>query len=305
MLSDRILQTIKFFDLQEYPLTSFELWRFLVTDIQALRADLDENFELTKVDDVKPVPVHFDTLLAALDSLLKEGKVVGKNGLYCLPEKKLLISKRLVNYRFGIKRERRIRRFLWFTKFLPFVRGIGIAGSQAMGLERASSDIDLLVKTDENYLWFARIFLSAYFQIFGVRRHGQKIANRFCLNHYFTHSKIETSKNFYTALEYAKLRNLIYPQSLYEFQKQNLNWIRMFFPNVDIMSGTWMKPSAIQRIVEGLLNHKLGKKLNDWLGTIQLARIKQDKYIFVRNDELSFHPHSKQEALLQSFLTQK
>lgn len=298
MLSERIISTLKFFDLQDYPLTSYELWRYLISDPEALKENLDENFELIGAESIAPAPVHYDTLLTALDALVREQRVCGKNGFYYLPERKQLVGKRLVNYRYGIRRERFIRRYLKFTKHIPFIRSISIAGSQALGLKRKSSDIDLLILTDGRFMWMARIFLSAYFQILGVRRYKNKISNRFCLNHYFANLDIKTSRNLYTALEYTKLRHVVYPQSLGDFQRRNQNWIKTFFPNVRFPELRVRKQSTLQRLLEGLLDNRLGLWLNSQAGKLQLRRIRQDKYILATEDELSFHPNSKQENLL-------
>lgn len=315
MLSERILSTIKFFDLQEYPLTSFEVWRYLVSDVNVLKKELDQNYELpAQLPDAKPFVVHFDTLLADLDVLVKDGQLYHKDGFYCLPDKfdlvvgqgtarrGRLITQRLQNYRFGLRREKLIKRYLSFTRHLPFVRGISLAGSQALGLQRSTSDIDLLIITDSKFMWLARTFLTIYFQIFGVRRHGKKITNRFCLNHYIANTReVDAERNLYKAMEYTKLRSVVYPQATHQFQVANQNWIKVFFPNVNFDDYQITNPSILQYVLEKLLDNPVGLWLEKQLGQIQLKRIKQDKYIFVKDDELSFHPESKHEVLLKGF----
>lgn len=303
MLSDRIISTVKFFDLQDYPLTAFEVWRYLISELSGLKEQLDENFELEGgASEFKTVPVHFDTVLGQLDALVESGVLVEVNGFYTFPKRKSSIGTRLVNYRYGIPRERKINRFLSLTKHLPFVRGISLAGSQAMGLQRATSDIDLLIITDPRFMWLGRTFLTIYFQLLGLRRHGKKIANRFCLNHYIAQPReVDAEKNLYKAMEYSKLRAVVYPQITKQFQIANESWIKMFFPNISFDNPVQEAPSFLQKTVERLLDHRLGLWLENQLGKWQLKRIKQDKYIFVKDDELSFHPESKHEALLKGF----
>ena len=113
-----------------------------------------------------------------------------KNGFYCLKGRAAIIDQRLANYIYGIKRERRIRRFIGGLRFLPFVRRAALAGSQAQGVQKSDSDIDLLIIVEPEFLWLGRTAVTAYFQILGLRRHGKKIANRFCLNHYLAGVKI-------------------------------------------------------------------------------------------------------------------
>jgi hypothetical protein len=59
------------------------------------------------------------------------------------------------------------------------------------------------------------------------------------------------------------------------------------------------KQSWLQKILESIFQNSAGLWLEKTLGNMQLARIKQEKYIFVKTDELSFHPGSKHEALLK------
>lgn len=315
MLSERILATIKFFDLQEYPLTSFEVWRYLVSDVDGLKKQLDQNYELPlTLPDTKQSVIHFDTLLAGLDVLVKDGQLFEKDGFYCLPDKVNLIvqsgsvqrgrlvTQRLQNYRYGLRREKLIKRYLYFTKHLPFVRGISLAGSQALGLQRSTSDIDLLIITDSKFMWLARTFLTVYFQIFGVRRHGKKITNRFCLNHYIANTReVDAERNLYKAMEYTKLRPVVYPQTTHEFQKSNESWIKVFYPNVNFSDDQPSRQSLLQFLSEFVFNNPVGLWLEKQLGHVQLRRIKQDKFIFVKDDELSFHPESKHEILLKGF----
>lgn len=304
MLKKRIIDTISFFDLQDYPLTAYEVQRYLVSEKESLRKDLDEHHELSSnsQSEFKTVPVQFDTVILQLDELVATGAISGKLGFYCLPGKERLIRERLLNYRFGIKRERLIRRYLFLTRHIPFVRGIALAGSQALGLQRSTSDIDLLIITDSRFMWLARTMLTFYFQVLGVRRHGQKIANRFCLNHYLANPReVDAERNLYKAMEYVKLRPVVYPEVIEQFQKANQNWIRRFFPNVLFNLPTPKQQSAVQYWAEKIIHNRLGLWIEAQLGSMQLKRIRQDKFIFVKEDELSFHPESKHEVLLNGF----
>lgn len=302
MLSQRIINTIKFFDLQDYPLTAFEIGRYLISDKNYLQELIGEQFELKGEEEHHHSPVHFDTLLAQLEGMVENGEIVELNGFYCLPNHEVLIAKRLRNYKYGLLRERRIRRYIRGARNVPFVRGIALAGSQAMGMPRSTSDIDLLVITDPNHMWTARVFLSVYFQLLGMRRHGNKVKNRFCLNHYVASIReMDRQRNLYTAMEYAKLRPLVYAPVMRAFQQANLKWINAFFPNVSIQQNEEDYQSEIQRFLEAIIRPLAGKWLENLLGSLQRGRIKEDKLVFVKNDELSFHPGGKHINLLQNF----
>lgn len=301
MLAERIIQTLKFFDLQDYPLTALEVERYLIADRLPLRKRLDEHFELQSTEK-PPGSVHLDTILLQLTALIQDGKILHTDGFYTLPGRQHLVQQRLINYRYGLRREKLIRRYVWFTKYLPFVRGIALGGSQALGLQKPTSDIDLLIITDPKHMWLARTFLMGYFQLFGVRRYGHKIANRFCLNHYLAAPReVDAERNLYKAMEYGRLRPLVFPATVSAFLQANASWMKIFFPNLNVRSISSTPSPTIQRFLERILNGVFGAWLEKILGHWQGSRIRQDQFVFVRSDELSFHPESKHTELLQGF----
>lgn len=302
MLAGRILSTLRFFDLQGLPLTAFEIYQYLVSDSNTLRDKLDIRYEMISPSAPPIPPVHFDTILTQLHILTREGGIVARNGFYALAERQDLIQDRSRNYLHGLEREKLIQDYLVPTKHIPFVRGIALAGSQALGQQRATSDIDLLIITDPKRMWTARTLLSAWFHIFGVRRHGKKIANRFCLNHYLANPReVDAERNLYKAMEYTKLRSVVGAGQIRKFQRANAGWVRQFFPNISFPPVKTQSKSSVQTSLEKFFNNRLGDWLENRLGQWQQKRIRQDQFVFVRKDELSFHPESKHESLLRGF----
>lgn len=304
MLKDRILSTLKFFDFQDIPLTLLELHHFLIGDLGRITLSQDENFEL-----FKDAPMGGQSHSVSLDEILRCideecGAEVGNTlGYYHLSGREGIVSRRLDNYFFGLKRERRIRRFLGFLRHIPFVRGVGVGGSQSLGQQKESSDIDLLIVTANGFMWLARTFISLYFQILGMRRHGKYIQNRFCLNHYVAGAKaVDRERNLYKAMEYARLRPLIYPQGVAGFLEKNRTWMQIYFPNFYTQTGTEPQPLT-QKIFETLLKNPFGEVFERLLGFIQKHKIREDEFTFVLPDELSFHPHSQHRALLLKFFS--
>ena len=313
MLKNRIISTLHFFDLQDYPVTLLELHKFLLVDIENLKNRINTSWELISPSAGGNQQVSIDQVARCLDTECRV-EVEQKNGFYCLKGRGAIIDQRLANYIYGIKRERRIRKFIGGLRHLPFVRGAALAGSQAQGCQKESSDIDLLIILEPKFLWLGRTLVTAYFQILGVRRHGKKIADRFCLNHYLAGVKtIGELRNLYTAWEYAKLRPLVYESSVAGFQEKNSSWIRTFFPNFEIadlyhpLTPSYSKrgnadvPSSLQIKLEHMLEGKFGQRLETILKNWQLPKIRREEFILVMEDELSFHPQSKQRELLQRF----
>jgi predicted nucleotidyltransferase len=303
MLKERILSTLKFFDLQDYPLTLVEISQFLFADLNSLTVDSGGELKLVNLETVY-AKVPMGEILTCVEM---ECAVEIKNnlGFYFLTGRENIVKNRLDNYFYGIKREQLIKKYIKFLKYIPFVRGVALAGSQAMGQQKETSDIDLLVITDTKFMWLARTLVTIYFQVLGRRRHGQKIKNRFCLNHYLAGAKkIIQLKNFYTAHEYLKLRPLVYSYGIWDFQNQN-KWVSNVFSNSTLIKPELYRPAFLQFSLEKIFMGSFGKNLEKVLKNWQLPKIRHEKFILVSDDELSFHPDSKQEGLLKEFLKNK
>jgi len=301
MLKDRILSTLRFFDLQDYPVTLLELHKFLIADLENLKPQIDLQGELILANLIQDSEVSIDKILNCLDTEC-QSEVQNYLGFYYLAGREAIAKARLDNYFFGIRREKLIRKYIGGLNHLPFVRGVAISGSQAMGQQKQQSDIDLLIITHPQFLWLGRTLVTAYFQILGKRRYGQKIANRFCLNHYLAGPKRITSfKNLYTAAEYLKLRPVVYGHSVWSFISENKSWMRIFFPNMQAQEPEKGWHSKVQEFFEAILQGSFGLWLEQKLKNWQMPKIRQEKFIVVEDDELSFHPDSKQQGLLSSF----
>ena len=288
MLRDRILFTLKFFDLQQTPLTLIQLRDFLFNEPDALKQSVNENFEIQKDVNI-PTEVNTDEILEILNSDLKS-EVAMMNGYYCLVGRTEIIEQRLENDIYRIHREKIISRFLPGLRFIPFVRGVGVGGSQTLGSSKSTSDIDLLIILDPRFLFLGRMLVTGYFQLTGHRRHGQKIQNRFCLNHYLGGPiVVSDERDPYNAMEYLRLRGEIYSQPIAEFIQKNLFWMKKFFPNAKVEPWPEHKRSGLQSFLEKIFTNPLGVWLDQKLGNWQLKRIKRGEHAVASEIELSFH----------------
>lgn len=307
MVEQRILATLKFFDLQGVPLTLFELHKFLIMDLDSIRARLNERFELVEGGMFTGAPedresISLGGISLQLDSVVRQGHVATRQGYYFLPGRESIVKERLQNYRYGIVRERLIRRFVPFLRHVPFVRGVAVGGSQAMGQQTAASDIDLFIITDSDFLWIARTAVTTYFQIIGRRRHGKYIANRFCLNHYIAGPRtVEDERDPYNAMEYLRLRAVVYPATISKFLAHNRGWVKMFYPEFVDKPAADNEQSPVQHFWELLFKNGFGNWLNRRLGHWQLERIKKGEHAVATDRELSFHSRDRKYKLLGEF----
>ena len=254
-----------------------------------------------------------ELLLAEIEQTIKSelvNKVAHSRGLYFLRGRQALVDQRREKYRMSLLRFRKAKTHLRPLRFFPYLRAVALSGSQALLNVTADSDIDLLIITKKNRIWLARALVSLYFQVLGQRRHDQNIAGRFCLNHYVAEGRtLAEDRNLYTALEYANLLPVLGAENLAKFWQKN-PWIKEYLPAAASEAAVpFFDPpprrasfrfSRLQKIFEISLDFTLGPILNYTLGRYQKHRIRKQHYILVSDDELSFHPGSRGQQVLES-----
>lgn len=280
MLKEAIAQTLKYFDIQDHPLTLLEISKYLLRQESGIRYKLFE-------------------ILEAVESM---SEVETFNGFYYLKGRKAISQKRWQSSLYSTPRMNRAQKFLPFMRHLPFIRAVAVSGSEAINNSGEGSDIDLLILSAPRRIWLARVFATAYFQVLGMRRHGPLVANRFCLNHYIEQGKeLAYDRNIYTAIEYVSLIPYFGGRNIYDFQKRNLPWISEYLSQPMLELKETPLPSAFQRTFEALLANKAGDSLERMAGYLQQRRIRKESNIVIEKDELSFHPESKGQSILQKF----
>jgi predicted nucleotidyltransferase len=282
MLNEQIIKTLEYFDVQDHPLTLLEIHKYLLG---------------RQSDTVIPPSEILSTIEAMPD------KVRSEHGLYFLSGREHLPKRRLENNFYSTERLKRAKKYLPGARFVPFVSALAIAGSEAASNSKQGSDIDLLVLTKPNRIWLARLFLTAYFQFFGIRRHGAYIENRFCLNHYLQEGRtVGSEKHLYTAIEYVSLIPYFGADKIYEFQKNNLEWMKNYLAQPQLIQYQPDRKPQIKKICEALLNKFIGDFLEKKAGQLQRRRIKIQDSIVIENEELSFHPGNKGRQVLEKLV---
>lgn len=300
MLKDRIIFTLRFFDLQNTPLTLTQLRDFLLNDPATLKASVDADFEITSEVTKSPVATEKEILQQLSEMLGHE--VEESKGFYCLKNRTEIIDAQFENANYRLKRERLIRWFVPGLKFVPFVRGVAVGGSHALGYGRKESDIDLLVILDPEFFWWGRLLVTGYFQLTAHRRHGKYVANRFCLNHYLAGPiELTDERDPYNAMEYLRLRPEVFGSNITSFVRKNESWIRGFFPQAQVIEGQKQNQPRIQMWLEILFRNFIGRWINSLLGKWQMRRIQRGEPAVASAKELSFHSKGRKFEFLAKF----
>ncbi len=168
-------------------------------------------------------------------------------------------------------------------RICPFLRMAAVCNNLAFGKIDERSDIDIFVIAKSGRLFFVRTFLTGFFHLFGVRRHGNKIAGRFCLSFFIDDdfldlSKIAIENDIYLAYWLKTMLPVVDDGVSKDLISAN-SWARRFFENENgffistekVMVKNSYLSSFLRWIFGGTIGNFCEKKLRNW----QLNRAKR------------------------------
>jgi predicted nucleotidyltransferase len=310
LLEKSILATITYYDVMDYPLTGFEIFKYLINPSYIIAiSGIEQNTEIGQIKEIKIIDI-----LKTLDSNNLKIHIQEKNGFYSFRD---LYQIRIERQKISDEMWEKTKKIIKWLQIIPYIRMVLVNGSMAMYNAKEESDIDLMIVTKNKRIWTTRFLTTIFFQIIGKRRHGKKIKNRFCLNHYITNDFLKSSLlNLYTAHLYAHLVPVLEPEKgLYgRFQFEN-RWIGNYlcFYGMDkldnqkkINNNSAME--VIRSIQEGVLNTFLGNIFEKILGFFQKKHIKRhplinqkEGRIIFDDNQLEFHPNSRGIKILNKY----
>ncbi|NTW26990.1 MAG: hypothetical protein HGA36_01565 [Candidatus Moranbacteria bacterium] len=298
-LNKNILATVIYYDGLSYPLTAFEVWKYLIrTDYftpraEAINVTLQEISEKLQDKNLNKFIEHY-------------------NGFYFLKGRKDLVEKRIANNKLSTGKIKKLRSIVWWLRLLPFVRMVGVTGGLAMKNARVSSDWDLFIVLKYGKIWTGRTIITGVVHFLKKRRHGKYISDRVCLNFFVTDQSLEViTKDLFSANEYMFLFPL-YGWELYtKFQIKN-QWIKNMKPTYALGELTPLMTIAdsaaslrIRNFLELLLKSNW---LEDSLRSIEKKRIMKNpkthqdgSLVYANDDALVFLPNPHGPAVFEKF----
>jgi len=296
-LKKSILSTICYYDVMDYPLTVFEIWKHL---LNAENAVAGEKISLKDVI----IELKDNNLMRFIES---------ENGMYFLKGRGHLVNQRIVRSKISALKLRRMKSAIYFLKMAPFVRMILVTGRLAMKNARPKSDWDVLVVLRENRIWIGRTCITILAHILGKRRHHNKIRNRICFNYFITTNSLEIrNKDLYSASEYFFCFPLFDAKNYFQrFQIRN-SWIRKYKSNYYLSLKKNLASSADTKLTKFF--RILLENLFDWdflekyLEKVEIKKIRKnpktnnaDSLIDVSKDALIFLPHPQGPVVFEKF----
>lgn len=292
-LKTSILQTIAFFDLFDFPLTAEEILEYLYG---AQR------------------PVHIKEIRGLLDEM--EGVTEHIRDFYVLKGRGKLIDTRKGRKFIAEKFWTQVRQYGQYVAGVPFVEMVAVCNNLAYDNASETSDIDLFIVIREGRMWLARLLITLILQFFGVRRHGDKVAGRFCLSFFVTPKKLgmeellQASEDPYLAY-WTKLLSPVYGEESYKkFTEENRDWVKrsygLNFSEENLKRITFREKSGTKKFFEWLWSGMLGnwtealiKKLWKPRTLRRAAALGPEAKVKVEDDILKFHNKDRRMEYLE------
>jgi predicted nucleotidyltransferase len=298
-LARDILATVVYYDCMDFPLTSFEIWKYL------FRIDY---YEIEN----QPKKYSLADILYEIGHGALTGYIDQKNGFYFLTGRDELLENRIEKEKISERKIKKLKKIVKFFRFIPFVRMIAITGGLAMKNARSNSDWDLLIVMKSGHIWTGRTLFTIAAQLIGKRRYGKNISDRVCLNYFVTDASLNLlTKDVYSASEYSFIFPIFGWDTFKKFQLKN-EWIRNMKPIYDI---SYLPP--IHLIYDTALSKKIkligefifgGKTLEKFLKKIETKKIlknpktaKAGSIIHAYDEALIFLPDPKGPKIFEKF----
>lgn len=319
-LRENILATLAYYDVLDLPLRVEEILARLVNFKHLDVASVTRMpLAVLAVPQVPPQGPQGASLLTdikkGVDQLILNGLVNRVEDYYFLFDREYLVPLRFKHEKVAKYKWRKARRAIRWLRLVPCVEAVFASGSLAINNTDELSDLDVLVVVGHGRMWTARLLISAILSILRMRRRGlDKIApNKICLNHYISDKSLKIPfKSIYNAQTYSNLvpvylRNTIL---MPEFKKENA-WVLDFVFNWNIPDKPSIKSGLLEmaiKLVETILNTKLGNALERWARHLQYQRIARNPLtkkpggrVIFSDEQLEFHPHSIETSIIKKY----
>ena len=300
-LEKSILATIVYYDTLNLPLTQMEIFKYLIK--------VSPKQKLSKI--------NLFSIITLLESKELKRFIESKNGFYFLKGRENLVKQRIKKQKITEQKWKIAKRIIWIMQLIPFLRGVMVSGSMAIGNAKKESDIDVLIITSKNRIWIVRAITTLFLHILKRRRHNHLTKDRICLNHYITEESLNIiHRSLYNAQTYAHLIPVLELEAfnLKKFYKKN-KWIKncLFFifyeKNLAFRKSKYsFLLNFFRKSLEYILNNPLGNLLEKAIKIAQVHRVKKDKLTYTKggriviNDmELEFHPKSPEKIIIESY----
>ena len=156
LLQKSILSTIAYYDSLDYPLTSFEVFKYLINPLHIASFYWDSVSESKLFEPVELGRFSSITLFN-IRKILESNelkKFIGeKNGFYSLKGREEIIRTRIDRQKIADQKWKKAKKIIKLLQIVPYLKMVAVSGSLALNNTREESDFDLLIVAKSKRIW--------------------------------------------------------------------------------------------------------------------------------------------------------
>jgi hypothetical protein len=291
-LEAAILKTIAYFDIFSFPLTAWEVWKWLYGQ----KADFSQIEKTLK------------------ESQTLKSKIGFSQGFYHLIGHPETVALRQERYELALNKFEKTVAFVKKLVRLPFIKYVAVCNTLGMMNARDESDIDLFVIVKPSHIWTVRLLAAGYAQLRKLRPVGKNRKNKFCLSFYITEDALNLKSLLYQDDPYfifwlATLIPVYDPEQLMIKLWQANSWLKENLPNIqprEIAAQREIRPTKTAKVLEKLLGFKKIEKISEklerrWLPENLIKLANQDSRVVLNHQVLKFHDNDRRQEFAQAF----
>lgn len=222
-LEQSVFRTLAWFSLFAYPMTAFEVWKWLFKP--------DRSYDLAEVYRILEISTWLDEKLQR-----KQGFFALREGLKIEEQ----IKGREVRFLDAVRKYKKLRHVAMFFWCLPGVRAVAAANTLAWWHTNEQSDIDLYIITRPGMIWTTRLLTVFPFQLLGQRPGSSEVVkDPFCFSFfqsadYLQMEELRVENDYYLAFWAKSLVPIFDKDQCFEEHKKENHWANVCLPNTAV-----------------------------------------------------------------------
>lgn len=241
-LEQAIFRTVAWFSLSEYPVTGFEIWKWLLRPTVSYR--LSEVLRVLEESCWLAARVHRNGGFFVLRSADPTPAFPLDKGM----EMSALRHDRFLN---AARKHKRLALALKYLGRIPTVRAIAACNTLAWSNTTETSDIDLFIITSPRRIWITRLLTALPFALMGLRP-GSNRRDPFCFSFFVTEEAGDLApvqlhaEDIYLA-QWIRSLVPVYGQQIFASLQTQNRWVHRIFPNAFPMAVARPRRQASRR----------------------------------------------------------
>ena len=166
-LKRAIIKVIAFFDIFDFPLTNFEVWKYA-----SVQCELAEVQAILLGDELN-------------------GIVDNKNGMYFLCGREEVYVTRMKRYNYANAKFKKALRITKIFGFIPWIKMIAIGNMIGANNLKQESDIDFFIVTEKKRIWLTRFLCATLAKFLRLRPKQNNYRDKICLSFFISEDALD------------------------------------------------------------------------------------------------------------------